>query len=415
VARRPYLMPVAAGVGNAGSGPKRAPDRRSIAALYPPHLCCSSVQRKEDRPGMFRLSTKALIAALFLAAPFLAGLTACAPREAPPPAPPRVEPPVAPPPVPLPEVFDPEGRMIVEAMEYPWSALGRLNAGGRGFCTGALIAPDLVVASAHCLYNAVEGRWWTPNELHFVAGYQRDEVVLHAPVAGYEVGPGYRGGAGASLANVAANWSLVTLAQPLGARTGWLALQDPGAGAAGMAAQAGYRRGWAHSITLKLTCRETGEALAASAAGGGCADAPGESELPVLLIANGEARLLGHSGLLRAAEAGAIETEAFRRLPRNSAIWGAARPPRAGGPAAIQPRDTAMRLLLYLGYLEGIDLPADDVLLRAAILRFQRDRGLPQSGRPDLALLRHLMAAAQEKLLREIPRVSTAPYPATTS
>ena len=62
--------------------------------------------------------------------------------------------------------------MIVEAMEYPWSALGRLNTGGRGFCTSILIGPRLVLSQAHCLYFGVEGRWRTPNELHFVAGYQ---------------------------------------------------------------------------------------------------------------------------------------------------------------------------------------------------------------------------------------------------
>lgn len=359
----------------------------------------------------------ALFAKVLIAGAFLAALAACAPKEAPPPpTPPPVEEPAAPPPpVPVPEVFDTQSRMIVEAMEYPWSALGRLNTGGRGFCTGALIAPDLVVASARCLYNAVEGRWWAPNELHFVAGYQRDEFVLNAPVAAYEVGPGYRGGAGTSLANVAANWSLVTLAEPLGHLAGWLALQDPDAGAGGVAAQAGYRRGWAHSITLKLTCRETDTPLAATAAGGGCADAPGESELPVVLIAEGAARLLGHSGLIRATEAGAPETAALHRLPRRGGVWGAGRAPRDTSPAAAQPRDTATRLLLYLGYLEGIDLPASDPLLRTAILRFERDNGLPQSGRPDLALLRHLLSAAQSKLLRAAPRVSKAPYPATTS
>ena len=28
------------------------------------------------------------------------------------------------------------GRMEVNAMEYPWSAIGRVNVGGRGHCTG---------------------------------------------------------------------------------------------------------------------------------------------------------------------------------------------------------------------------------------------------------------------------------------
>jgi len=362
---------------------------------------------------MHRLPIKPLIAGLVLGS-----LAACAPSKAPPPAPPAPPPaeaPVAPPPVPVPEVFDPQGRMNVEAMEYPWSALGRLNTGGRGFCTGALIAPDLVVASARCLYNPIEGRWWAPNELHFVAGYQRDRVILHAPVASYEVAPGYVGGAGTSLANVAANWSLVTLAAPIGNAAGWLALENPAAGATTIAAQAGYRRGWAHSITMKLTCRDRGTPIAASAAGGGCADGPDESELPVVLVANGEVRILGHSGLLRAAAAGRIASRAFRALRHDGTKWGAGHAPLQGSSAAAVPRDTVMRLLFYLGYLEGIDLPASDQLLRAAILRFQRDAELARTGRPSVALLGHLLAAAQRKLLQAAPRVSAAPHAGTAT
>ncbi|MCH8808316.1 MAG: hypothetical protein IH993_00555, partial [Proteobacteria bacterium] len=70
---------------------------------------------------------------------------ACTPPEPPaPPAapPPEVVPPPEAPPAPVP-VLDRHGRMIVEAMEYPWSALGRVNTGGRGFCTGILIGPRL--------------------------------------------------------------------------------------------------------------------------------------------------------------------------------------------------------------------------------------------------------------------------------
>ncbi|MEC7965333.1 MAG: trypsin-like serine protease, partial [Pseudomonadota bacterium] len=31
-----------------------------------------------------------------------------------------------------------------------WAAVGRLDLDGKGFCTGSLVAPDLVLTAAHC-------------------------------------------------------------------------------------------------------------------------------------------------------------------------------------------------------------------------------------------------------------------------
>ncbi len=362
--------------------------------------------------AVWRRGARDLVPALLLFA--LATLGACAPSEPPaPPTPPpeAAPPPPAPAPAPAPVLLDRHGRLIVEAMEYPWSALGRLNSGGREFCTGILIGPRLVLSRAHCLYNGIEGRWWAPNELHFVAGYQRDAFLIHARVAGYEVAPENSGGAGAtSLAAAAADWALVTLEAPIGLQAGWLALQrlDPGARTRlalgeGLAVQAGYRRSWAHSVTVKLGCLDRWNA-AGGAPGGPCANAPTNPELPFLLFLDGAPRALANPLLLARAEAGEIAAPAFRALARQGATWGKSRAPDGGGPAAPVPADTVTRLLLHLGYLDWTG-PRDDKARSAAIRRAERDHGLPPTGSPSPALLEKLLAAARRNFLPP-PRVS---------
>jgi len=361
------------------------------------------LDQRVTRPG-WRCGIRDLVPALLLT---LATLGACAPPEPPsPPAPPVLPAPPMPPP---PALLDRHGRLIVEAMEYPWSALGRLNTGGRGFCTGILIGPRLVLSRAHCLHDGVEGRWRAPVELHFVAGYQRDTSALHAAVAGYEVAPEFSGG-GASLAEVAGDWALVTLEAPIGLQAGWLALQrfdrDVQARLAlgqGLAVQAGYRRGWAHSVTVKLGCLDRWQVAGRD---GPCAAAPANPELPFLLFLDGAPRALANPLLLARAKAGGIATPEFQLLADYGSTWGESRAPNGGGPAARVPADTVVRLLRHLGYLDKTG-PRDGKALTAAIRSAERNHGLTQTGRPSPALLAKLLATARREFLPP-PKVSIA-------
>ena len=361
--------------------------------------------------GAFRAGRLAGIA---VAAALL--LDGCAPTE--PPAPPEVPPPpeLAPPaapPAPPPSVLDRYGRLIVEAMEYPWSALGRVNTGGRGFCTGTLVGPRLVLAGARCLYNAVEGRWWAPNEVHFVAGYQRDAALIHAGVARIEVAPDFVPGAGTTLANVTGNWALITLEAPIGLQAGWLALQRHDRAARrrlglgeGFAIQAGYRRGWAHSVTVKLGCVDGWPPRSAGVAGQPCDGAPENPELPFLMFLDGAFRARANPFLLAQVEAGRVTSAAFRGLGRNGALWGKSRPPDGGGPAAPLPVDSIERLLRQFGYLDRAG-PRNDRALAAAIRGYQEALGLPVTGRPSLDLLGRLMDQARKAFATGAgPRIS---------
>ncbi|HEY9550147.1 MAG TPA: trypsin-like serine protease, partial [Kiloniellaceae bacterium] len=133
--------------------------------------------------------------------------------------------------------------MTADAQEYPWSALGRLNLAGQGFCTGVLVGPAQVLTQARCLYSGREGRWFHPLELHFIAAYQSDSFLADSKIAGFTVAPGFNPLAGSSLANLTSNWALVTLQQPVGEETGWLGLQWDSA-----ALQAAQRRGEAATL-----------------------------------------------------------------------------------------------------------------------------------------------------------------------
>ena len=53
-----------------------------------------------------------------------------------------------------------------------WEAVGRLDIDGLGFCTGALITPNLVLTAAHCLYDQNTGKRIDTGRIEFRAGWR---------------------------------------------------------------------------------------------------------------------------------------------------------------------------------------------------------------------------------------------------
>jgi hypothetical protein len=298
-------------------------------------------------------------------------------------------------------VVDRNGRMVVEAMEYPWSAIGRVNTGGRGFCSGVLIGPQLVLASAQCLFDAASGRWWPSSDIHFVAGYQRDRSVIHAGIRAYEVAPDFVPGRTNTFANIANNWALLSLDTPIGYAAGWLALQwqDEAtrarlAGGDGLLLAAGYRRGWGNAVTVELGCAERA-----------CAGSPIEAALPAFVYLDEEFRVLGNPLLRARAANGGVGLPDFAELARGDAHWGRSQAPVGSVIAAAKPRNSIARLLRHLGHLQVPERSADEAILALAISDFEAESGLRHSGALSVALLGRLLEAA----VRELPRAHLRP------
>lgn len=72
-----------------------------------------------------------------------------------------------------------------------WEGVGRLTIAGRGMCTGALIAPDLVLTAAHCLYNKDTQRRVDPSKIEFLAGLRNGRASAYRWVRNAVAHPDY--------------------------------------------------------------------------------------------------------------------------------------------------------------------------------------------------------------------------------
>jgi len=148
-------------------------------------------------------------------------------------------------------------RVPLPASEIPWSALGRVNAGGTSYCTGVLVGPSTMLTASHCLYNFSTKTWRPPSDIHFVAGYLKNGWVAAARARRIVRDPNaVPDGKHPPVGLVTLDWAVVELDSPIGETAGWFPVERRRIDVLEtLILQAGYRRDRPFAPEMSPPCR----------------------------------------------------------------------------------------------------------------------------------------------------------------
>ncbi|MEL6565062.1 MAG: trypsin-like peptidase domain-containing protein [Pseudomonadota bacterium] len=96
-----------------------------------------------------------------------------------------------------------------------WKAVGRIDFGQGAFCSGTLIAPDLVLTAAHCLYRPGTDQLWSKDDIRFHAGLRDGRAVASRAARDAAAHAKFKPTEPLSAENVAYDVALIRLAQPI--------------------------------------------------------------------------------------------------------------------------------------------------------------------------------------------------------
>ncbi len=97
---------------------------------------------------------------------------------------------------------------------FGWEGVGRVDIKGGGYCTGVLIAPNLVLTAAHCVYDK-QGRLRAADSLTFRAGLADGQALADQPVGRVAAHKGFDPRAPFSAQTIRYDPALLELAAPI--------------------------------------------------------------------------------------------------------------------------------------------------------------------------------------------------------
>ena len=80
-------------------------------------------------------------------------------------------------------IFGNDDRTVIEQLSAPWGAIGQINTTGyrrTSWCTGSLIATNLVITAAHCVMDPWSRKPFPLHQIHFLAGVRGSSWLGHS-------------------------------------------------------------------------------------------------------------------------------------------------------------------------------------------------------------------------------------------
>ena len=97
-----------------------------------------------------------------------------------------------------------------------WAAVGRLTLDDeQGFCTAALIAPDVILTAAHCLYDNETGKKYPLDIFEFQAGWRHGRAEAYRRIKSALTHPKYKFNSTKDVKKVSQDIAIVVLDRPI--------------------------------------------------------------------------------------------------------------------------------------------------------------------------------------------------------
>lgn len=135
-----------------------------------------------------------------------------------------------------------------------WEAVGRIDMAKGGYCTGVLIADDLVLTAAHCIFDPKTGRRLAARDLTFKAGLHNGKAVKSIQGMRVAVDKTYQPRYGSSAKNIRHDVALIQLITPITSFTATPFALHSGARAGNEVSVLSYGLGRDTVLSMQRTC-----------------------------------------------------------------------------------------------------------------------------------------------------------------